>query len=87
MMNQLSNGSLRQKMTESCKKICRYSVGHECDLTLSLYADDKESTPVCSHRFHGGGRHRLLATVAVAGSVILLLSLLGALKRLLCRLL
>ncbi len=83
-MKQLSQLPLCRKMTAIGGKLCRYHLGHECDLTLSLYADDSAQTPECSHRITGSGRHNLLAVVGLFGSVALLITLFGCVKRLLC---
>ena len=83
-MKQLSQLPFCRGMAAFCGKLCRYQVGHECDLTVSLYADEAAIAPECSHRFGGSGRHNLFAVMGLIGGVILLITLVGWIKKLLC---
>ncbi len=62
-------------------ELCRYSIGKEYDLTLSIYADGKTDSPECSHRMRGSSRKNLLKSVAVLAVLMVLISLMCSLMR------
>ena len=76
-----SISTLRRKLSAFCGSVGHYSIGHECHLTLSLFADETSETPECSHRITGSGRHNLLLLIGLLGGIILML---GLLKKTLC---
>lgn len=80
-MKELSETTLCRKLSAFCGSICHYSIGHKCDLTLSLYADEATETPECSHHFQGSSRHNVFVLVGLIGGVILMI---GLIKKLFC---
>ena len=80
-MKPLSETTLCRKLSAFCGTLGHYSVGHDCELTLSLYADEATRTPECSHHIKGSSRHNLLILIALTAAVALAL---GLIKKLCC---
>ena len=78
-MKPLSETSVCRKLSAFCGTLGHYSVGHDCQLTLSLYADEAAHTPECSHHLKGSGRHNLIRLIALVGGVTLMLALIKTL--------
>ena len=79
VMKELSETTLCRKLSAFCGSLCHYSVGHRCDLTLSLYADEETETPECTHRFQGSSRHNLFVLIGLVGGVTLMIGLVAKL--------
>ena len=78
-MKALSETKLYRKTATFCHTLCRYQIGHECDISLSLYAAPSTEKPECMHRIKGSGRHNLLLLIALMGGVAILWSMIKAL--------
>ena len=85
-MKQLSSLPPCRKLAALGGRLCRYELAHDGELTLSLYADRGAQTPVCTHRLKSHSRHNLFCVLGLLGGVILLISLIGLGRRLLCNL-
>ena len=61
--------------------IGRYSLGKDYELKIALYPDGETDTPQCSHQIKGSSRHNLLKVAALAGLLMLGITVIATLMR------
>ena len=74
-MKALSETMICRNVTAFCKVLGRYNLGHDCDLTLSLYSGKSAEVPESTHRIKGSGRHNLFLLILLMGSGLLFIGL------------